>query len=290
MKMITTLFLMCFILAGCVSSIDPATVPNSPATERDNAYLELKAEFYRAIEHAKKGSSGEYIDPEVTTHLDEGRKYFEEMLQYRQSLDDFSQTTEIVYSEKHGSKVLIAAEPIFVAGDTNYRLIMFSADNLSAVRVYLQFFNENSLKSQCIYVYYIDPNDSEIIYSDFQQDAENLYLTIIQKERNYDTSADNYYLVNYKIDEAEITNYSALKKAISQDGWTIDEVSIVDDSIPLQVSVTKIAYELAEPELFDPNIGSKASFQKNKLTIALNIEAKNEISLLFKDGFWETTN
>lgn len=97
---------------------------------------------------------------------------------------------------------------------------------------------------------------------------------------------DSYYLVNYQINGKEIKNYNALKQEVYKDIWEINRESVGDESLPFDIITTKIAYVLKGAEQYDDEIKTQMSFQDNILTIVLNNDNKDRISLLHKDGFW----
>jgi len=300
MKRIVTAALMLWmlfaVLSGCApvgndacepevtpsgeASTDPEPTPSETAifeptapTSEAKDYYELKAEFERIIELAYAE------EPRAPWgHADEIRTIFEEMLNYRQSVDDYNESMDIDENRYMG---WINVWPVFTDGETNYRILEVYVHGYVDFRVYMyiQIYDETSIESHCIYMFMSE--FAGIAYCDFRQESNKTYLIII-KRQTYPEYISNYFLVNYEISGKEVRNYNTLKEEFTNSIWTVSK-DVYDDYF--QVTRIEVDSMINKPSKHGEY--SQWSFEDNILTITLDNEAKDEISLLFKDGFWE---
>ena len=101
----------------------------------------------------------------------------------------------------------------------------------------------------------------------------------------------DYRIVNYELDGREIRNYNALREGVvSNNVWTVIEefYDSVNDNEYLPYSViTRVLLTDTYNETLSQDTNGQLSFEGNKLTITMENDAKDEIFLLFVDGFWE---
>jgi hypothetical protein len=100
---------------------------------------------------------------------------------------------------------------------------------------------------------------------------------------------DNFYdysinLVNYEISGNEIDCYNALRNEVSEDVWVVASLNLDSPNLPVGTVVTRITQTFP---LRNDQINHDLRFENDTFTLTLDNEAKNRISLLFKDGFWE---
>jgi len=262
-----------------------STVPDNQGNESEKSYDELKDEFERIVEIAESG---------VEISIWEIAKIFEEMLNFRQSVEYFSESLEFSGWRYSYGKPSIVVGSIFTDGNVNCRVItLFGL--LPVHRIYVQIFDEESIQSQCIYAYYIEGGASGgKIHFDFRQHPEKILLNMIFWEysiawSDLDETYEGYnhyvIMVNCEISGNEITYYSALRNNISDGIWKIEKVLLNDTFLFSDpIVVTQISQTCSWP--FE-TINEEPTFEDDILTIVLNNADNDKISLLFIDGFWE---
>ncbi|MDR0490791.1 MAG: hypothetical protein LBH28_06065 [Oscillospiraceae bacterium] len=263
----------------------PDTVPSgngdaSSDNDAKNEYYKLKTEFENEIHLATQETRSGYPFEILQT--------FEEMLQYRQSLEDVNEEMGHFYSEQYDDfQMSIDVKAVFSDGKTNYRILLFSAWYLPLDRMFIQIYDEEYFESRRFGDYIHEGGQGkEILYCCYIQEPNKNYLVIINKDYNYAGDSVSYDLVNYEIDGKEISNYVALEQEISKGMWNIDRVySDYYEVISAEISYSDSEFWLGY--LLNLGYGSQETFVDNTFTIVLNNESKDEISLLFKDGFWE---
>ena len=262
--------------------------PEAPPVETDNAspdsierkdYYELKAEFEKEIEKA--------IQKDEIGYAWGIMQVFEEMLNYRESLEDINKELGSFYSKSDDFKMWIYEAAVFSAGNTNYRVLMFGAWNIPLDGLYIQVYNDEYVESYKLrqYVHEGGTYDS-MLYCGFIQETNKNYLVIIDKTYHEASDDTTYTLVNYEINGKDINNYTALKEDVSTGVWTVKE--IYDESYnttSVRISFSHVA--LWPDSWWDPGYDSEESFSGNAFTIFLNNQGKDEVTLLFSDGFWE---
>jgi len=228
MKRTIAIIFLVLLMVGCTptapavtSSGDPAHTTSAPASpEPDNpdpdaeTYYALKAKLKHTIELAYAE------EPRAPWgHFDEIRTIIEEMLKYRQSLDDFSESMDIDENGYMGSEEIL---PVFSNGKTNYRISQVYVHGYVDFRVYMyiQIYDEESIESQCVYVF--QSQFAGIEYCGFRQDSNKIYLIIIEKQ-TYPEHISSYSLVNYEIVGKEVRNYNALREDFINDIWSAKE-------------------------------------------------------------------
>ena len=263
----------------------------SPDTEVQDAYNALKAEFENNIELIKQ-AYGTYKDnsyPLWFDYTDRSRELFEDMLNFRQSLDYFDVSTRFPYGDDGYSALQIDVNPVFAVGETNYRIITYHSGWPPAKYVYIQIFDEKYADAHFIATSYHEGGLNEILaYCDFYQESGRTYLIVAKAINNVAmmyTSPD-YRIVNYELDGREIRNYNALNKEISDSVWTVIEAFYDNEYTPYKAATRILLTDLYTGTLSQDTDG-QLTFEGNRLTITLDNDAKDEISLLFVDGFWE---
>ena len=261
---------------------------NTEKNYTKKTYAELKAEFENNIEQARQEPVDDY---DVFLYHEESRIIFEEMLNRKQSLEDFNGSIEYPHEKYSGYNLSIDVGSVFTDGKTTYRILMFTAHRYINRRMYIQIYDEESITSQLVFDYMAEGGlGGETSYCGFIQDLGKNYLIIIHRSDDYSVGTFQYYLVNYEIDGKEIRIYNAVNGDFSKGIWTVSEINN-DNKEHYEITSTKIVcYDRAfwiENWLDLKILGSQEFFEDNILTIILNNESKDEISLLFKDGFWE---
>jgi len=268
--------------------IDEST-GNDPYNSTESNYTELKAEFDRYLGLAKQRVSDQGMGWDAISSLAQSRTAFEELLNHRQSLYDFRESMDYIYGNDSFGKVSIEVEATFTSGGINYRVLTYAADSLAATRMYIQFYDDETINSKCVYVYYNDADEvGKILYCGFQHDSYKSYLIIISKGYSLGASY-RYYVINYEIDGNNIRNYGALRKEVSDDIWIVRGVSVSDETIPFDAVLTRLTHSYLPDtvEIYNLDIDSKLTFESNKLVIVLNNDSEDGITLLFENGFWE---
>ena len=248
-------------------------------------YEELKAEFEKYIEIARNSPVDDY---NIYLQQMEAFVIFKEMLNHRQSLEDFRDSIEFAFPDEElsGYSVLIDVDSVFKDGSNTYRVLRFTAHRYISRLIYIQIYDEESLVSHYVYGYIEEGGiGGEIVYCGFKQEHGKTYLVIIHREDNPNTT--EYYLVNYEIDGNEIHKYNALKNEVAKGIWNISETNHWGER-GMHIRVAYSDWVEEEEDWWSIlDINNHASFENNKLTIVLENEEKDEISLIFKDGFWE---
>ena len=248
------------------------TSPSNLDANQEKTFFELKAEFEDNIELEKQAlSSGSSSDTHWTTYSANNIRVFEEMLDCRQGMEDFIEWIKT-------SQLRINVEASFVDGGTNYRIIKYFPGYPPIFRMYIQIFDEDSLESQLVYAYQHEGGiEGDIPYCGFQQGYNSVYLIIIHRVYGINTTP-GYYLINYELDGKVIRNYNALREEISDSSW-----ELMEELTNLGVIVTKITRD----NRLDLSNSHIMAFDDNVLVLIVNNEEKDEISLLFGDGYWE---
>ena len=248
-------------------------------------YDELKAEFEKNIERARQKPVD---DNNIYLHQWECLLIFEEMLNHRQSLDDFSEYVEFPYETYTGYTVSVNVDSVFSDGKTTYRILKFTAHRYIRRRMYIQIYDEETLISQYVYGYLVEGGiGGEIVYSGFQQEQNKTYFAIVHREDTPTTT--NYYLINYEIDGKVFHKYNALRDEVRKGIWTISEADYWSDGA-MNIRVSYSDWSEEESWWTFSGVENHASFENNKLTIVLENEYKDEISLIFENGFWEVAD
>ena len=278
------------VTATIVPSETTSTNTDALDTEVDMAYNELMAEFEKNAEIKQL----QYLnhDPDIlhwTYYSSESRRCFEEMLYYRQSLDDFNEYMRFPNVDADYAGVLIDAKPIFSVGETSYRIITFDAGWPPMTYMYIQIFDDEYLETHLVETFvYEGGGYSNIAYCDFHHQSGRTYLIIVKKVvhlvvRNI---SPEYHLVNYELNGRDLRNYNALHKGSSDSTWTIIN-EFYDNDFTSVETVTRILLTAAYTETLSQDVDGQISFEGNKLTITMENDARDEISFLFVDGFWE---
>jgi hypothetical protein len=264
-----------------------STSPKGQGVKSEETYCELRTDFNRGIERAKWEIVHGDKAWDLISCIAGIRESFANMLSYRQSLDDFDESMEFEFDDRFGSKISIDVGSVFTDGETHYRILTFSSDNFADIRLYIQVFDEETVVAQCIYKYWSGEGGVEgrIEFCGFQQDTDKVYLVIIHSECVI--GHNSYCLINYEIMDREIKNYGALREKIAYGIWTVEEEFVIDESIPFEAKITKVACGRAWKELLNFDNNSQLFFEDNTLAIILDNDEKDEISLLLKDAFWE---
>jgi len=273
-------------LAAPVFEQQPAPELDDPDAE---VFYALKAEFERNLELAGGEEDGYWDWSEVWEYRRECQSIFEEMLDYRQSLDYFNESMPLLCKNELLNPLgHIDIWPVFSDGETNYRVLEFWAQGWPPYRmVYIQIYDEMSVESHIVDVYVNEGGVlDEIIYCGFEQAQNKTYLTIIHKVTTVDPIRIRFKFANYEIYGKEIRNYNALSEEFSNTIWRVSG-SYFDY---YELTYTELCYVPGRPyELSDYSwcFNTQYSFENNILTITMDNEEKDEISLLFNDGFWE---
>jgi len=312
MKKIAAVIILVSVLTGCVPQGDNTeysiedimtdlsmiitpnevlnTVSNSPYTDVEKGYEELKNEFFNNLEFAKQEASKEDSGGDVIAYLAQSRRVFEKMLDYWESLEDFNETIIFTYSERHDLNLSIDIKPVFTEGNSNYRVLSLAADNLAMTRMYVQIFNDEFLESQYVYVYQVDADEiGEIVYCDFKEGLDKTHLVIIHKKQLL--GSYSYCLATYELGWKELFNYNALRKELPGKSWIVKEELIFDESISLEVVVARISHvNMHGYPWYSSENDSQIIFVNNELTIILGSYNKEELTLLLENGYWEFPN
>jgi len=248
-------------------------------------YLRSKIEFENAIEFAVQKSMS-YASKVRGIELDYDwgiLQSFEEMLQYRESLEDANESLGLLLSERYDFPVWISDVAFFTDGGINYRLLLFGSLGLPLDRLYIQIY-DNVYYEFCSFGDYVHEGGTSqsLLYSIFLQDSDRNYMVIIDKEEHEATETITHYITNYEIKGMDIVSYIALKEELSEGIWQVTGESRYYDhlsSVKIYNSDTR-----SWPENW---WSSQETFEDNIFTIILNNESRDEISLLFQDGFWE---
>ena len=258
---------------------------DNPNRYKEKPYDELKADFENYIELARQEPVNDYF---ILLFQKESLLIFEEMLNHRHSLEDFSESIEYPYEVYTGYTIYIDVGPVFTDGKTTYRVLEFTAHRHISIRVYVQIFDEESIRALLVYSYYSEGGvGGETIHCGFIQDYNENYLIIIHKETNYAAGIIKYYLVNCMLEGKEIIKYHALNKEFSKGIWTVSGESNAINYEPTSTIISYSEVAFWPEHWWDLEYDSQESFKDNTFTIILNNDAKDEISLLFDDGFWE---
>jgi len=317
MKRTVTVLLLIILVAGCTPHEPIGTETNSPdmipsetvstetgapdatpgepenidpGNDEKNVFYDLKTEFENEIKQAALGISYDWA-------WGIGRT-FEEMLQYRQSLEDINEEFGAIYNERYDDFWMsIDVREVFTDGKTNYRIVLFSTMYLPYERMYIQIYDEEHFESKCIGEYAQEGGSyEEVLYCSFINESNKNYLIIIEKEYYavYEYAIIRYYLVNYEIDGLIIKNYTALKEDGPIGIWYFDELfSDYYGKASIRISYYDMTQGSNEAEYYGSlDHYCRESFKNNKFTIMRTVndqdnKSKDEISLLFKDGFWE---
>ena len=261
---------------------DSSHYPNAAAKVMQ--FDDLTVELENAISRLRRETEYANNPMEFGTYIYDIYSVFVDMLDYRESLDYFNESKEYPLGERGFVRILITAGSVFTEGGTCFRVIEFNADSFHPHMLHLQVFNNETVNSQNIYNYWSGEGgvEGKIVHYSFHHDQDRLYLTVIHKEKRTDGS-DCYILVNYKIDGNAANNYDALRKEISNGTWTIR-----DDSSSENWTVLRVAYSgVSWFDGYNFDNDSQLCFEDNMLTIILNNKEKDEISLIFRDGFWD---
>jgi len=257
---------------------------NSDA-ESSTAYSVLKADFESNLEFAISEVEKEISSwTSIFSYLAHSSRLFEEMLNYRQSIDDYPESVELAYVHDGFNLLSIDVGPTFSDGRTNYRIITLATATTLMVQMFIQIFDEETVVSQRVYGYQIEGGVfGEIVYCGFRQEADKLYLIIIHREEVLD-GEDGYNLINYEIIDFEATIYSALRENFSVDNWIVYEAFCQNEFLPFKANITRISRTAS---MHNWSVAySSASFVDDILTVALENEEHEKISLLFEEGFW----
>ena len=275
------------ILAGCAKSepintseSDSAPVanvpgnpgPDNPGSEID-VYLSLKDELALNITLMETS-----LDP--WNYAGELIGVFEEMLSYRQSLDDFNGS---MYLSNGGglSAGRIDVLPVFSHGEMSYRVVKLFVNTIANEKMYIQIYNDESIKSQWIYEYQNEGGiEGEILYCEFVHDLDKTLLIIIHEESGIESN-NSYFLVNYEIDGFELSNYNALYRELKDDTWTVSENTYYHAGLKR----TEINPVISR----QPPHDRKYEFEYNTFIISLNNHSNDEISVYLYRGFWDVS-
>ena len=245
---------------------------NSSNANLEKTFFELRAEFENNIELKMQAfNNGSSSDTHWTTYSANNIGVFEEMLSCRQGMEEFN---EWIKAPSLG----IDVEASFVDEDTNYRIIKYFPGYPPIFRMYIQIFDEDSIESQLVYAYQHEGGiEGDIPYCGFRQGYNSVYLIIIHRVYGVNASP-GYCLINYELDGTEIRNYNALREEILESPWTLKE-ELTDWGIVF----TKISHDKSH----DLSGNHIMAFEDDVLVLIVNNEEKDEISLLFSDGYWE---
>ena len=242
------------------------------------SYDELEVEFENNIELAKQE---DLCGWDVFIYQSKAHMIFQKMLNHRQSLEYFSESIEFMHIAWNGHSMSIDIGPIFTHDNITYRILHFSGHRFINRTIYIQIYDDEFIASMHVYDYMVEGGTfGEIIHIGFVQDSDKVYLIIVHREDNACGYA-TYYLVNYKINGKEITKYRAFGEEITKGIWNIGGSRPFEDKTNIRVSYYGIDYVLLIMDF------TEETFEENILTITLNNEAQNEISLQFKNGLWE---
>jgi len=295
-KKAVIILVVLLIIAGCARSepintgesepeqsvsvgAEPKPVPNVPInTKPDTPESEADVYFSLKDELALNITSME-TSPDPSNHAGEFVNVFVEMLGYRQSLEDFNETMDLTNDGVYCAG-RIDVWPVFSYGGTNYRVVKLRVDTIANEKMYIQIYDDESIESQWIYEYQNEGGtEGKIVYCEFVHDVDKAYLVIIHEESSIDTS-NSYYLVNYEINGYELGNYNALSWEFSNHAWTVSEnIYIYYHS---ELKRTKITPMISQFPAYD----CQYAFEYSIFAVSLNNKNKDEISLIFHDGFW----
>ena len=270
---------------------DPGESDNAGSSnENEKDYYKLKTAFEYEIEHALL----EYTTQGCLDGYPWGIfRAFEYLLQCRQSLDEVNEEMGYFYNEKYDDFYMFIEEiAVFNDKETSYRILLFGAWYLPISRMYIQIYNEEYYESRAINEYvYEGGTYQEVLYCKLVQESNKNYLAIIDYEYHEASNTITHYLINFEVNGKEIRNYAALKDDEINGVWSFKNIE--DTSLQTVRTVITYNYRTFGPEFwYDLESDSHESFKNNILTIDLSIlyqgnEFKGELSLLFKEGFWE---
>ena len=253
-------------------------------TQESSAYESLKAEFEKTLERTRQEGiyASNYV--EYGVYIYELYSIFAEMLNYRESLDDFDTSRVYVIDESVGREITIVLGTVFTDGDTGYKVFEYGADGFPPNLLQIQIFDKETVDSQLLYSYWSGEGgvSGKIVYYSFRQDSGRLFLTVVHKEKRA-LEHDSLSLVNYEINGRTISNYDALKEDAPEGKLRVTSRAAVGNYTVLCISYGSVGWH----EGYDIDNDSQLRFEDNEFSFILNNEEKEEITLLFGDGFWE---
>ena len=275
-------------------------------------YVELRAELDRLIdvEHEHEPPTEQpWSWPLDNDHI---RAIIMEMLNHRESLEDFNETDGYIHREMPNSDWLYVG-PVLSDGTMNCRVVTLLATPYHERLIFAQVFNDETLETVFIHKTILEGGTwGRLLHFDFIRDGDKSYIVTVTEEWDFASYPVpvyyDYEIITHDISDLSNSVAEPLKEEVSHGVWSVTSHSYLEWNTS-RIVISFDDRELWEAAMFDerywPDVWKEElwygvertdrysindfSLIGNRLTITLRNEEKSRLIMTLNEGIWEVT-